>query len=207
MVDAQSGELYRPLTAEKMQPLPVDQSVTQTEWNGGFDQQSTVALLERSQHYYWWPRAYRDDEQQRYVYNRGLLQQELRDEFAKAGRNAASWLTTGVLHDALGEWLGGLDDLTKALKLNPQDRDTRFVRGLTYLIIRDLDKAASDFGDLPESDQRKSGNLDLVQILRGHKENAKHLIETMNNIETNVGTVPLVLQIGPTPLSSMRSQD
>jgi len=201
MVDAQTGELYCPAGEQKMRPLNPEQKPAQLEWNGGFDENDPTAIMESSEHFYWWPRAYQDVEQ-RYVYNRTLLRRELKVETEKTNRNASSWLTSAILHNILGEWDQGVDDLSRVVELEPQNNDAHYYRGLTYLIIRDLDKAQSDFETLPQSDTRKSDGLNYVAMFRGEKDTGG-LLEFMNNIQTEVGMIPLAVHIGPIPLTSM----
>lgn len=200
MVDAQTGELYRPMCEKKLEPLAPIQEPLGAEWNGGFDEKSTEALISRSEQYYWWPRAYRNFEG-RYIYNRKLLHAKLQEEERQPSRSASSWMTSGILHSVLGEWTEAVDDMNRAIGMEPQNHDYRYYRGLIFMVIRDLDNAVSDFQALPQGSKDRVDNLGYIPILRGKKD-AGGLVAFMRNIGTDVGMVPFEVYIGSLPLAS-----
>ncbi|MEO0101290.1 MAG: tetratricopeptide repeat protein [candidate division WOR-3 bacterium] len=197
MVDAQTGELY---DEEKAEPITLSKTY-KTEWDGGFDEKSPDALISKSEYYYWWPRAYRNFNGY-YIYNRLLLLTKLEEEKSKLSRSASSWMTTGILHGILGNWEKAVDDLNKAIQMEPQNSDYRYYRGLTFLIIRDLDKATSDFLSLPQDSKARTDALRYVETLRGKKE-SEGIIAFAQNIITDIGMIPLEVHLGPIPLASI----
>jgi hypothetical protein len=200
MVDAQTGELYHPISEKKLKPIALTQKPLEVEWNGGFDEKSTEALISRSEYYYWWPRAYQNFEG-RYIYNRKLLQAKVQEEESKPSRSVSSWVTSGVLHSVLGKWVEAVNDLSRAIEMDPQNHDYRYYRGLIFMVIRDLDKAISDFQALPQDNKDRADALGYIAILRGKKERGG-LVSFMRNIDTDVGMVPLEVYIGSVPLAS-----
>ncbi len=200
MVDAQTGELYRPIGEKKLGPISPTHKRVDTEWNGGFDEESYDAILSGFEHYYWWPRVYQTFEGQ-FVYNRELLKEKLQEEQVKPHRDAASWITSGILHVVLGNWAEAIDDFEEVVKLEPENEDYRYYRGLYFLCIRDLDKAAFDFQDLPEKDRNEA--LGYVALFRGEKERGG-MVSFMHNIPTNCGMMPWQVQIGSVPLAPYR---
>lgn len=203
VVDAQTGELYRPMSEKKLEPISPQERVN-TEWDGGFNEESYDALMSRSEHYYWWPRVYQTFEGQ-YVYNRKLLKEKLQEEQVKLNRDAASWFTSGILRIVLGNWEEAIDDLDEAVKLEPENEEHRYYRGLYFLCIRDLDKANSDFQTLSEDNENRSDALNYLTIFQGKKE--RHgLAGFMHNIPTNCGMVPWEVWIGPLSLTSWHNK-
>ena len=201
-VDAQTGEIYTPSTENKMRPLNLHAAPPSASWNGGFEETSVDALMGSSKTYYWWPRAYEDGEDN-YIYNRALLNQELARESQRPQRDAASWFTTGVIHDALGDWASGINDLDRAAELAPGAKDVLYYRGLSYLVVRDLDKARRDFSKL--NDKERGDGLDKVSLFKGDK-GSNSLFQFMSNARTSDGYIPIVVQVGPLPLASMLSR-
>ena len=200
-VDAQTGELYRQTGEKKLEPISPEKRVD-AEWDGGFDSASYGAIRSRSEYHHWWPRAYITFERE-FVYNRELLKEKLQEEQVKPNRDAASWMTSGILQVVLGNWVEAINDFDEAVKLDPENEDYRYYRGRCFLCIRDLDKASADFQALPEEDNRRKGALGYVAMFRGEKER-NGLLSSMESISTNCGMVPWEIQVGPVHLTSYR---
>jgi tetratricopeptide (TPR) repeat protein len=199
MVDARSGELYRGAEGRKLEPVDSESNAHGELWDGGFEPKSIHALMGRSEHPYWWPRTYQDEDR-RYVYNRRLLTQRIEEERIKSSRKASSLVATGVASAAIGNWNAAADDLSKAVEAEPENKDIRFYRGLILMALRDLDRAASDFAALADEGKRVASALDHLEILRGRKS-ADGLAAFMHNIETGIGWIPIDFRIGAEFLS------
>jgi hypothetical protein len=203
LVDAETGAMYRPAGENKYVPIEPDVNTSNTseaQWNGGFDEKSIDALLSRSEHSYWWPYCYRNA-QSRYIYNRKLLRAKLLEEQRKANRSASSWLTSGILNAALGNWIAAADDLAKASSMEPENSDYRFYRVLVLLVIRDLETASFEVKQLREGNKHNDDALNYLKILRG-EEKAGGLAGFMRNIKTDAGWIPLEIWIGSVPLDN-----
>lgn len=197
-VDARTGELYRLKGQDTFQPINPQQKTTKKEWNGGYDETSPLARLDIG--YSCEPRAYWDSKIANFIYNRDLLQEELHKEKSKASRSASSWMTSGIIQCVLGRWVDAIDDLSRAIQMEPQTDSLRFYRGLILMAVRDLDNAASDFQSLPVGDKDRDRSIEYLSILQGKKSREGTAAFT-HNIQTDIGRIPLQVWIGPSPLT------
>ncbi|MFA6215103.1 MAG: hypothetical protein WC768_00870 [Patescibacteria group bacterium] len=203
-VDAQTGEIYR-LTGDRVKGEPLSgATAAPKEWSGGFDEKSIEALVGRSENQHWWPHCYQDVEMMSYVFNRKLLKEELQKVEAKPDRSAASWMTSGVLNAALGNWGKSISDLNKGLELDPSNQACRDCRGFISLIVRDLDTAESDMK--PQAAGKSPVEpTEMTSVLRG-KSDSGGIVASMHTIHTEVGFIPLQLNIGPQLFKSFRQK-
>lgn len=201
VVDAFTGELYLADQMEEFAPLDAQATKTKQAWDGGFREDSTDAMMSWLDAPSWYPLAYQTLDLE-YVYNRTLIQEKLQTESSQVDRDAASWVSTAVLHVALGDWAAAIPDYTQAIALAPDEVDYRYYRGLAYLVIRDLDKAEADFSSLPANDGNRERALDYVAAMRGEAGSALSAMAVMWNLFTDVGAVPMPLWIGTVPLTS-----
>ncbi|MBS0198085.1 MAG: hypothetical protein JSR77_15130 [Planctomycetes bacterium] len=198
MIDAYSGELYRPSEGDRLQPFEANQPRLWKEWDGGFDAESADAKAGKQEAEYLWPRAYAAS-RGGYVYNRARLQADIGIEEDRAERAAASWMTSGLLQAALGDWVKADRDLTKAIELDPESDVCHQARGLAYLVIRDLNRAEADFEKVKDAKERGEC-LTYVATCRGTRR--RELASVMRAMNTNVGLMPLYIQFGETPLAA-----
>lgn len=133
VVDAQTGELYRLKGEDTFQPINPQQKATKKEWNGGYDETSPLARINIG--YSCDPWAYWNPEMADFIYNRDLLQEELHKEKSKASRSASSWMTSGIIQCVLGRWVDAIDDLSRAIQMEPQTNSLRFYRGLILMAV------------------------------------------------------------------------
>ena len=186
-IDASSGDLYR--NSEESDP-----QTSAPVWNGGFQPESDSGLMGKSRQPYWWPRAYRDSDQ-RFVFNRRVLIQQIEEEQKKSSkRSSSSWLFTGIANAALRNWSTAAEDLTKAVEIEPENMELRFYRGLVLLAMRDLDGASADFKTVKD-EKRAADGQKYLNILRG-KTSADGLVAFTYNVETDVGSIPFEIRIG-----------
>jgi hypothetical protein len=171
-VDVQTGEVFSQ-EQKGQRPQP-----SAAEWNGDFDATSAGAAMTRATYPHWWPRAYTTTPlprppgvSGRLVYDRLLLRRLLAAEVSKASRAASSWRTSGVLNAALGNWLGAVDDLSRAVGLARDNDEVRYYHGLVSLIIRDFPTATKDFVALsPQFKNQADDGLKNVEILKGERK-------------------------------------
>lgn len=201
-VDAQTGQVYR-LEEDGKELKGVTMSgsaVMSKEWNGGFVEDSTEAIIGRSDSPYMWPNCYRDMISAGYVYNFQHLKESLRKEEAKSDRPASSWMTTGIINAALGNWGKGISDLNKAVELEPQSQNFKECRGFLSLVIRDFETAEADIK--PDAGGEKAvESREIFNMLQG-KSDSGGLMATMHNFQTEAGFIPLELNIGMEPFKS-----
>ena len=197
VVDAYTGEFYRPSEGNRMQPLDPDQPKLWKEWNGGFDEDSDDAKAGRADKPYWWPRAYSCEGDQ-FVYNRGELRRAIDAEEGRADRNARSWMTSGFLRAGLGDWVAAETDMSKAIAMEPASDNARIARGLVRLVMRDLGRARADFAAITDANTR-NGGLDYVALGRTGKPLAVDSV--MRAFDTNAGMLPLCVRFGGVPLA------
>lgn len=195
-VDAQTGELYSRIADKEAEPIALTK-LPYTEWNGGFDKES--AIMKGKIDYYLWPRGYKSDEGWT-IYNRNHLKTLLREEESKPIRSASSWMTTGILHAVLGNYVEAIDNLSEAIQKEPKNPDYLFYRGFCFLIIRDLQKASSDFHSFPQDYKERDDFLKYLKVFKGEKES--DLLSHWRSIMTDVGRIPLEIWIGPHPIHS-----
>jgi hypothetical protein len=185
------------------EPLPGAVNSAQ-EWAGGFDENSPGYLLGRSDNPYWGSRCYRDPFSVRYVFNRKLLNEELAKAQAQADRQADSWLTTGIIKAALGNWGASVADLNKAVELDGQNQTARATRGFISLVIRDLKGAEADIQ--PEINGEKAVEpKEMFDLLAGKSEPGL-FVATSHNFQTEIGIIPLELNVGTKPYQSRRQK-
>jgi tetratricopeptide (TPR) repeat protein len=197
-VDAQTGELYKPADNNSLEPLikiPTDSAIL---WQGGYDEESIEAILTWSDQYYLRPYSYQYSHFW-YIYNRELLRAALQDQISIPDRDASSWFTTGTIHGVLGEWVEAIHDLTNAVELDPGNSEYIHYRGVMYLIVRELEKAKTDFESLPVDNKDRVDSLENVSLLQGGDREG--FLAKAYYIPTNIGILPLQLWIGPVPLS------
>ena len=197
MVDAYTGEFYRPSEGDRLQPLEAGQPRLWKEWNGGFDEESPEAKAGAAEAAYWWPRAY-TSKLEGCVYNRAVLRAGIGAEEDRAERDAASWMTSGYLRAALGDWAGAETDLSRAVDLRPGSDEYVEARGLVRLVARDLAGAAADFGKVG-NEKTRGERLGFVAICRAEKPS--DVTTFLRAMDTNAGMLPLSVQLGGAPLA------
>jgi len=203
-VDAQTGEIYR-LGSDGGKGVPLaGAAMAPKEWDGGFKEDSTEALIGRSDNPHLWPHCYREMIIGGYVFNRKLLNGDRQKEEAKPGRPASSWMTTGIINAALGNWGQGISDLNKAIELEPQTQNFRECRGFLSLVIRDLDTADVDIQ--PDAKGKEAVEpTEIFKMLRGQSDPGGFLA-SMHVFKTEVGFIPLELNIGMEPFKRLRQK-
>lgn len=195
-VDAETGDLY--LRTKDREATPLEgKRPNGPEWDGGFSERQARAsgLIQP----FFWPRAYKSAEGW-IVYNRQYLLSSLRKELSKNVRESDSWLTTGAIRAALGNWDEAIYDFSHLIAEGAPKPEWQMYRGLCLLAIRDLEGASKDFVALQDEDEKKN-MLKYIKIMRGEEDNS--IRSFWHAIELPEGQIPLEFQIGPHPLKSL----
>ena len=142
----------------------------------------------------------------RFIYNRKLLATEIKAQSSRPNRPSSSWKTTGILSCALGNWTQAIDDLSNALKIDPNNEECRYDRGMIYLIVRDFENATADFQTLSAEFRQRVGDPNLIVAMMKGRHSGKKLDSFIFSADTDEGRVPIEIWIGLglLPLVSMQ---